>query len=443
MQKHENLSSMKRILFSVILTAIVICVFEAAFYMEYKINNLQVRLDDYVSSKENSQRIVWDKKNKIIGPLPKMNFTFVKREYTDIFKTSPLSGSRVGLWSNYPKGKQHVALALGDSFTRGVGSQNPNIASWVSIISNRNPKIEIISLSDAVSVKYHLDRHKNIGALIPHNLVIQATIPADFYEMTNGCQAEDVVDRLPLNVNPDDFLKDYIFPHRLYSPELEYFSGESSVKLFTVYNFLRLAKRFGLFGPGGRYKEYQAIWEDICTELEKSGQFRQENLVKAALNSLPGELQKICPKDGKLCLNFFSHLMKDGNDSKKKYVINYLGRYIKAFSDEARKNGAKFVLLIFPEKQQSYFYKYRKDYLGDLDPFYPIEELKRLIGPDIIIYDMTHDFSQKAKEYEAKGKYLYYKDDGHWNPDGYAVAANLIEGFLGKAINDHASLEPE
>ena len=439
-KQKENLTTTKKIIFSTIVVASMVCAMEGVFYLEYQIRDLQFRLDDYILTKANSQLMVWDNTNKVMTPLPNNDITIMAPQFIDKFRTFSLSESPVVIWNDPPKNEQFVGIALGDSFTRGVGSLYPNKASWPSIISNRNPRIEIVNLGDAgASAKQHLVRYKKIGHLIPHNFVIQAMIPSDFFETTSGCSFEDILDRLPSNINPVDYYKDYFILKKIYTPELEYFSKTTIIKSYTIYSLLRLAKRFIQFSPGGNYKKYNDIWEGICEQIETDDQFQQEQQIKQSIESLHGEMQTICPMDGNICMRFFTHLMKDGNDSKKKDVINYLGMYIKALSAEAEKNGAKFFLIIFPEKQQTYFYKYGKDYLRSLNPFYPVEELKRSIGSDIMYYDMTSDFTLAAKEYESKGKYLYYKTNGHWNPYGYAVTADLIEKFIEQAIDDHSN----
>jgi hypothetical protein len=427
------MSFRKKLLLSSIIFMVLFSIFESICFLLFKKDEVatQVRLADYIAFKENVRKITWDKSNKIITPLSENNFIFPYEEFTDKFRTSSVSDGQIGIWGDPPKKKKYVAFALGDSFTRGVGSKDPNRARWTSIISNRNNKIEIINLGDAgTSVKYQLDRYKKIGKKIPHNVVIQATIPSDFLETTAGCTLGDVMERLPKNIDPEDFLQKSYAPH-FNVPELEYLSS-AKVRLYSIYSLIKI------FG-GYTTSKYQHVRDSLCKEIktEKADQFKDEDYVNAVIKSLPGGVYDNCPvpQDKNVCLVYFTQLMRAGNDESKKIVVSYLSKYIKELALEAKKNGAKFVLLMLPEKSQTYHYKYGADFMNGIDPFYPFDELKRSLGPDVVFYDMTKDFIDAAKQYDSRGKFLYYAIDSHWNPDGYSVAADLIERFLERMVS--------
>ena len=57
---------------------------------------------------------------------------------------------------------------------------------------------------------------------------------------------------------------------------------------------------------------------------------------------------------------------------------------------------------------------------------------KSYLKLDKTVYDLTLPMSLSAPKYLSNGKYLYWKDDTHWNRNGIFVAMNYINSIIKK-----------
>lgn len=105
---------------------------------------------------------------------------------------------------------------------------------------------------------------------------------------------------------------------------------------------------------------------------------------------------------------------------------------IRRMRDEAKQEGAKFIMVIGsnpiqvapePAVRQRFL-----DYIGATDLFYPNRRLKALAdGEQIDLQDLSQPMQSYAEQHKV---YLHgFGSDignGHWNPDGHRLAAELI-----------------
>ena len=97
---------------------------------------------------------------------------------------------------------------------------------------------------------------------------------------------------------------------------------------------------------------------------------------------------------------------------------------------------AKFILLLIPSKEQSYWHIINEN-LGDLNR-YDLDAVNRALMQfcrenKITWIDLTPFFREEAN----RNKQLYFRLDGHWNAEGHRLAARAIYDYLVK----HRSLE--
>jgi lysophospholipase L1-like esterase len=97
----------------------------------------------------------------------------------------------------------------------------------------------------------------------------------------------------------------------------------------------------------------------------------------------------------------------------------------------ANANGIKVLVVLQPSKEEVYL-PLMGDTTRDADPGRPLREMLQRL--DIPYIDLLPDFRSRA----AKGEVLFFETDGHPNPGGHALIANLVLNYVknnAKAFN--------
>lgn len=377
--------------------------------------------------KDNIQNMEFHEHTKTIAPLPNKSFIFLKPEFKDIFITGTYGGKlNLGVWDNFfnPLAK-HAILAYGDSFTRGVGSGDARENSWAAKLDRINPDhISIFSRGGSgVNAKDQLENYKKMKWM-KHNVVMLGTIGSDILESFQGCQAPEVISQLPPQVDKQDFLRTFVLDTKNYSEPLDYMYPQNEFRSYSIYNLLRLKEAIGLKGSRPRFEEYKKHWDKICNKLLKTPKYVQEGLYHDVYKSLEGEFVEDC--DQEFCFRFNTHILKKSNDRKKRLALAYYyTSFINEFKREAYKNGADFILVLFPEKRHVYSSFFKDSFVG-LDPQFDLNAIKHFADKDIKIIDLRPGFTKQAVLYAKKKKLLFHRFDGHFNQAGHQVASQLL-----------------
>ncbi len=99
--------------------------------------------------------------------------------------------------------------------------------------------------------------------------------------------------------------------------------------------------------------------------------------------------------------------------------------------ENLQKRGIRLLVLLVPDKYSVY-----QDLLSSAPPavvrqkFLDVVE-QRLIASRVPVLNMTQDFHKQAEALLARGQYLYWLDDTHWNADGIHEAAQAITNSKG------------
>ncbi len=91
--------------------------------------------------------------------------------------------------------------------------------------------------------------------------------------------------------------------------------------------------------------------------------------------------------------------------------------------------GAELVIILVPSKEQVYWEQFRQ--VASLPPDYNIDQLVEPVRQFCVqvklhCLDLTMAFRVEA----AKGQQLYFPVDIHWNAQGHALAAQVVEDYL-------------
>ena len=95
----------------------------------------------------------------------------------------------------------------------------------------------------------------------------------------------------------------------------------------------------------------------------------------------------------------------------------------------AESNGAKFILILFPNKDQVYW-QFIKDKVKTItleELNYPVEEIKKFCTENNIV---CLDLTPKLIELSSNEEQIYFTRDGHFNEKGNSVVADVIYKYL-------------
>ena len=94
-------------------------------------------------------------------------------EFTDSFRTNDILGLGVGFFDDGIDDREYKGVAIGDSFTRGVGSIDNLKNGWVELVEKQNSKIDLINLGNLGSgLNDHVYEYNKIKKFIKHDFVL-------------------------------------------------------------------------------------------------------------------------------------------------------------------------------------------------------------------------------------------------------------------------------
>jgi hypothetical protein len=107
------------------------------------------------------------------------------------------------------------------------------------------------------------------------------------------------------------------------------------------------------------------------------------------------------------------------------------GNYLARLGADIRKEGFDPIVVLAPSKYTVYYPLLDDTPAASLDVRGSLSQVAApLRAEGIPTIDLTASFREKAGRNLAEGKYLYWLDDTHWNADGMAAAAHLIQQQL-------------
>ena len=290
-------------------------------------------------------------------------------DFTYHLVTTGIGDGRVG-FRNDKMPAEAYGIALGDSFTFGVGVEAEN--GWVKLLEKKTGK-DFVNLAQSgeciIQYNYIL---KKYGLLLKPRIII-----AQFF------------------VN--DILEAAIF---------------SRMKRPTV---VQVEKR-----PWNKAL-MSWLWQNSIT----FGIIRMIDV--PARERIGGQLPY---KDSTLDLVMNTgavELLLNPKEADWQLGLSVIDKNLAELKAEAAKRSIPLVILLVPMKEQVYSDKLEKVYHVNFDLFRAQKDLVRLFVKHGIEYlDLTPIFTQTGKS----GKQLYFKTDAHWNNEGNALCADKTYLFL-------------
>ena len=111
----------------------------------FKVSGEENKLNLYKNKKAGSLRYKYFDSVGLVLPLPNTKVYHYTSEFTDVFETKDILKNGIGFFDDGIDAREKTFLAIGDSFTRGVGSGNNLENGWVELSENSLKDIDIIN----------------------------------------------------------------------------------------------------------------------------------------------------------------------------------------------------------------------------------------------------------------------------------------------------------
>ena len=412
---------------------IFIFVFEIIFYFYFKLSNTEEKLKNYKINRKNVLSYKYFPEINLVLPKPNTNFIYSTKEFVDTFKTKDVLNSGFGLFDDgVDKNKKVYSVALGDSFTRGLGSIDNLKNGWIELIEKNLKWIDIINLGNlgggVVTQKYSYDKIKH---LIQHDLVIlNFSTTLGFVENLDDKHSSYYIEKLKdekklssvkLQNRIDDLNKS-----RNYKAHLEYLEN-NKIKSYTFAFSLKFINLLII----NKILSSNFLPDYITGESET---FRNVKTSKSRLNIVPDdlyELKKLFIDSIEVYNNRrFKVFEVYKNLNMMDRVTSHSADIINNFSKEVELSGRDFIFIILPSKNDVYYPLYRDKIPKNKTIDYELirESLKSKLNKNIKIIDITKELISYVKD--NPDKEIYYKLDNHYNKAGYKLVSKIISQKL-------------
>ena len=419
----------KKIAFLITLTIIILLIFELFAFSLFKLFSYDNKFNLYSEKRKSSLGYKYYNNVGLALPKPELVVTHYTKEFVDKFKTKDVLNLGFGLFDDgIDLEKKKFAVAIGDSFTRGVGSGNNLINGWVELVENELTDYDILNLGNlgrsVIDQKYGYDLIKKN---IKHDLIIYNFFTGgDYYENTADNSASFFLNK---KIKEDKLNNDQIAQlvknlqiYHGYDPSMEYlldakyrlFSLWLLVKISLITNIDSLIHRSLLpeiyYKP---YKDFNAYQETrmgiVSDEIYELGKEVYKNSQSLKIDNRVFHISKI---------------YQNRNIADK--IVDNSVQQIKKFINQSLKENKKFFLIIHPSQNDVYNEILNKKI--SINYAYMRQRLIRGIGSDIPILDLTIKIKEKISKNNKLR--LFWEEDGHYTSDGYKFVAKQITTFL-------------
>ena len=372
----------------------IFLVTEILFFFYFKVNNVDKKLNFYKEKKISAESYKFFPDLGLVFPLPKTKIIHETKDYVDIFETKDVLNQGFGLFDDgVNKDKKVFSVALGDSFTRGLGSINNLENGWVELTEQNLNWLDIINLGNlggGIPVqKYGYDKIKH---LINHDLVIYSFYTRiGFRENLNDSFPARYIEKIKKEKNlSTEQIQDLITKlnrSKSYKPHLEHLSDKTFLKSYTfafILKFITLLDYNNLL-PKNLLPQYITGKYPIHEEAysKKSRLF----LVPDEMYELKNKFVDSTAIIKKRKFNIFE-INKDIEFMNK--VIKHSANLVNQLDKEVKLSGRDFIFVILPSKNDIYYSLY-SDVIAEKDKInYKlfIDKLKNEIDEKIKVIDI-------------------------------------------------------
>ena len=384
------------------------------------VSNDQKNLELYIKKRAATDQYKYFENVNLVLPKPNIKIYHYTPEFTDIFETKDILNNGIGFFDDGINNKKIKAVAIGDSFTRGVGSINNLKNGWVELVEKNHEEIDIVNLGNlGAGINDQIYGYNQIKNLIDHELIIYNFFAgADYIDNLDDKAISYYIKKKSKDLSSSELqemIKDFNKRHG-YKHYLEYLKN-NKYRSYTFYLCLKIIDYLNI-------KKIINTWEySFNYSLPDS---------EARLNVVEDELYKYHKMRSKKihCINK-KYCIKENeifeNEIISQKIIQNTSNKINNFFKDSLENQKKFILIIHPSSRYFYPNNTNIDY-NSLNG-----ELIRQLNKQIKIINLTNELREIDRKNSEIN--LFYKYDGHYTVEGYKIVSNIILKKLNQILN--------
>ena len=410
----------RRTVLSIILSVLFL---ESASYYVWKAFEVSERLNYYSAMKK--LVYVYHKKYRVVMPLPNQNVVTYSPEFADTFPTHDINNLGIGFFDDgLDKTHPKVALAIGDSMTRGVGSLNNLQNGWAELTERKLvDTLDIINLGNSGTGQpqqfLFFDR---LVDFLPHDLVILNFYSGgDFLDNTLSFDFNIFLSELPATVDPSKIYNG-VQQSFLYDP-----SYELLLKPVHSYMLCLLVRSLSRIFPNLFLPHVVQETRQAHSETANRSNHHPVSLLKEIGERNIDSWQRIKVDKFYYLLTRY-HYVEHRDEAD--LLINHSASLINTFYQRIKDRNIPLVIVIHPAKEEIYLDATKID-SKDIDVNYPREQLVSLLNPEIPILILAPLLKKMAQTSQEN---LYWPVDPHYTPAGHKAVSEHIAVFLEKVM---------
>ncbi|MFA6317109.1 MAG: SGNH/GDSL hydrolase family protein [Elusimicrobiota bacterium] len=364
-------------------------------------------------------------------PVPGSMIVQHKRDFTDRLLAKDALGLGVGLFDDGAAPRPVKAWALGDSFTRGVGSEDPLANGWVELVEKRLPWLDLVNLGlSGTGTLQQAFFYERLAPLSQHDWVVLCFYTGnDFVDNAEPFDWNRALKSLPPGEDPSAVftgIQEALAYER--GPD---FLLRSPVKSRMVWAGMGLAQ--ALWGEQAlprRVREGLAKYAGMKAEA-RNPQVPEEVRSVGAANMVGA---RMVPRGGSRRADVWLYpYMSD--DSQARTLSRHSALLIHDLNAAVRRRGARLAVVVFPTMWEVCLSNEEWASLK-ADPHAARAMLEKELDRDLPLLDLTEGLRADS---DSCARPFYWASDDHPNPAGYAAAADRIAAFLEARIPRPAS----
>ena len=384
------------------------------------ISNDKENLNIYINKRAATDKYKFFDEIGLVLPSPNLKIYHHTEEFLDIFETKDILNKGIGFFDDGIDEKKIKAVAIGDSFTRGVGSIDNLKNGWVELVEKYHGEIDLINLGNlGIGINDQKYGYDKLAKIIDHELIIYNFFAGgDYIDNINDKVNSLFIEKKSKILSPFEIqlmVKDFNKRHG-YKHYMEYLMNSNGKYRFYSYYFI--LKIFD-------YLNIKKVINTYKFDYELPGSEARLNVVDDELYSYHKSLiKKIRCINEKYCVK--ENDIFENQEVLKKIIKNSSDK-INEFYKESIANGKKFILVIHPSSRNFYPKKTNVNY-NDLD-----NEMIKILNKDIPIIDLKKYLREVEKDNPEQS--IFYKFDGHYTTQGYDIVSKIISKNLKHFLN--------
>ena len=398
--------------------------FEIFSFVFFSINDERLKFNLYKKKYLGNSNYFFSKEVGLVFSKPDNEVVHFTSEFVDIFKTKNIlkNSLNLGFFDNGIDLDKKSIVAIGDSFTRGTGSEDNIKYGWVSLIEKKIKNYNVINFGNRGSgINQQFYAYKKLENLIPHEIILYNFFSGnDYFDNLDDLDFNFYLSKKTNSLSEDeiDTIVNKLQNHHGFTYHMDYWH-KNDFKLYSIYFLLKVYDYLLNNKVAPRFLINKK--NDIFLKTNIKEQNARIGLVSDYLFKLKKEIEskKKVKCNQKYCFRYYDDFQNNKNIQEK--IINNSAKKINEFYLYAKKNNKKFFLIVHPWARNL-----------DIEIGYQYNRIDEILLSKI---NKNIDYlviSNSLKNYEKSNpsKKLFHKYDGHYTKNGYREVSEIIYKYM-------------